>query len=93
MKTQNWTYSVRNSSRGSINNHKCGNSDWDSGHVETRHGIVSIYAQGDAKNIHISTLRFAHNGIVHVRQFPKRYTKTGLAAVATRYAREISKSK
>jgi hypothetical protein len=83
MKTTDDTYSI-GKGFGRIQVRKEG---WTDGVVVTEHGLVEVYAQGDAKEVHLTSLRFASAGQFHTRNFHgKRYSPRGLVTVAKRFA-------
>lgn len=64
---------------------------WTDGEVVTKHGIVSVYAQGDAESHYHTRLDFAWKGRLYMRNFPnKRYSKRGLVTLAVKFAAEIT---
>lgn len=73
--------------RGRVSERKEG---WTEGDVVTPHGIVSVYAQGDDKNVFITRLDFAWKGRMHIRSFQgKRYSPRGIVTKAKAFAKEI----
>lgn len=60
------------------------------GTMVTPYGNVNIYSQGDDKSIHYTELGFAYEGCQYTRTWRKRFSKRGLAILASRFAKEIS---
>lgn len=71
---------------GRLHNNESG---WTDGEVVTPYGIVSVYAQGDKENWHLTRLDFAHKNRMYIRSFRKRYTHRGIVTKANRFAQEI----
>ena len=66
--------------------------DYLDGIVYTKHGIVSVYSQGDDRFTHSTFLCFAVNGRCYTRRINRRYSKRYLVTLAKRFADEIMKS-
>lgn len=80
-------YSTRiNRASGVFKDH----GNWVDGKVLTKHGIVTVYAQGDSLVEKLTTLDFIWKGFRHTRLFrDKRYSERGLVTQARRFADEI----
>ena len=60
------------------------------GVVATRYGFVSVYSQGDERNVPHTDFRFIHKGVCYVRGINRRYSLRGIARIAKRFAKEIT---
>jgi hypothetical protein len=93
MKVSQSDFAVGASGSGLIRT-KRGEDGWTEGVVPTRHGFVSVYAQGDAQYSHHTRLDFIWAGRWYQRNFcGKRYSHRGLVTVAVRFAKEIAEAK
>ena len=64
---------------------------WVEGCVVTRHGIVSVYAQGSEGYDHYTRLDFAAAGKWYIREIRgKRYSVRGIVTKAKEFAAEIA---
>lgn len=72
-----------------FSNWELGTGNYDSGIINTYHGIVSVYAQGDEECSHSTSLRFVHNGRCFVRSWKKRFSRRGIAMLAKKFSKEI----
>lgn len=73
-----------------IETNKTLSGEYDVGSVFTPHGIVCVYAQGDASSSSYTRLDFVRSGRHHMRNFlNKRYSKRGLAKIARAFAKEL----
>lgn len=64
--------------------------DYVTGTAHTKHGTVTVYAQGYTKNEKkASRFTFIHGGKSYVRADDRAFTDRGLSMIARRFARDV----
>ena len=63
------------------------------GCIITALGIIYVYSQGDSQNFHFTRMQTVKDGMLYEMTAKQRYTKRGLARIASKFIKEVYEGK